>query len=219
MPENRSTDKIRVLVADDHEIVRYGICSSLRDSKLVKVVAQASDGETAIKEYKQHQPDVAVIDISMPDQDGIATTKAILEIDPDANILILTMYAEEEYINRGLAAGALGYVLKNTDRDTLICAIQNVAKGQTFFSTDVSNVLAQKYARIKRGEEQSESDLTARETEILKWISEGHTSQQIADQLHISPRTVDTHRSNLMQKLNVKNTAALVRYAIKNDLV
>jgi DNA-binding NarL/FixJ family response regulator len=214
-----SSDKITVLVADDHEIVRYGICSSLQDSQRVEVVAQASDGESALQEYKAAQPDVAVIDISMPDQDGISTTESILKLDPEAKVLILTMYAEEDYINKGLSAGALGYVLKNTDRKTLVQAIEQVAQGNSYFSNDVSSVLAQKYARIKRGEEQNSADLTAREVEILTLISEGMTSQQIAEQLHISPRTVDTHRSNLMQKVNVNNTAALVRFAIKNDLV
>jgi DNA-binding NarL/FixJ family response regulator len=214
-----SDSTIRVLVADDHEIVRYGICSSLRECDSISVVAEASSGQEALEAYQAERPDVAVIDISMPQKDGISTTQSILEYDPDARILILTMYADEDYINRGLQAGALGYVLKNTNRDTLQKAIETIAQGDSFFSSDVSTMMAKNYARLKRNNNEGQPDLTKRETEILKLIADGFTSQQIADHLHISPRTVDTHRSNLMQKLKVKNTAALVRYAITNDLV
>ncbi|MGM0587659.1 MAG: response regulator [Bacteroidota bacterium] len=214
-----SDSTIRVLVADDHEIVRYGICSSLRECDSISVVAEASSGQEALEAYQAERPDVAVIDISMPQKDGISTTQSILEYDPDARILILTMYADEDYINRGLQAGALGYVLKNTNRDTLQEAIETIAQGDSFFSSDVSTMMAKNYARLKRNNNEDQPDLTKRESEILKLIADGFTSQQIADHLHISPRTVDTHRSNLMQKLKVKNTAALVRYAITHDLV
>ncbi|MFN2374653.1 MAG: response regulator [Cyclonatronaceae bacterium] len=212
---------INVLLADDHNIVRYGISSILNTSPDINIVAEASDGSEAVSLYEQHQPDVCIIDISMPVMNGLEATRQILRTSPGAKIIIMTMHLNEEYLNQVLSAGAMGYLLKNTNKTDLINSIRRVYNGEKVFSTSVSDLMTQSYIRqSKKQSGGTRSDnriqLTRRENEILKLIAEGQTSQAIAAKLFISPRTVDTHRANLMQKLNVKNSAALVRYAVEN---
>lgn len=216
-------NKIRVLVVDDHDIVRYGICSVLKSSPDIEVVGEASNGVEAVKNFELLKPDVILLDISMPEMNGIETTRTIIRSNPKAKILILTMHLNEEYLNQVLNAGATGYILKNTEIGEMLSGIRSVAKGQQIFSTPISKLMTDKYVRsVQYGNESKESSspsLTRRESEILQKIADGKTSQEIADLLFISPRTVDTHRANLIQKLGVKNSAGLVRYAIENQLV
>ena len=212
---------INVLLADDHNIVRYGISSILNTSPDINIVAEASDGSEAVSLFEQHKPDVCIIDISMPVMNGLEATRQILHKAPGAKIIIMTMHLNEEYLNQVLSAGAMGYLLKNTNKADLINSIRRVYNGEKVFSTSVSELMTQSYIRqSKKQDGGSRSDnriqLTRRENEILKLIAEGQTSQAIAARLFISPRTVDTHRANLMQKLNAKNSAALVRYAVEN---
>jgi DNA-binding NarL/FixJ family response regulator len=212
---------INVLLADDHNIVRYGISSILNTSPDINIVAEASDGSEAVSLFEQHKPDVCIIDISMPVMNGLEATRQILRTSPGAKIIIMTMHLNEEYLNQVLSAGATGYLLKNTNKTDLINSIRRVYNGEKVFSTSVSELMTQSYIRqSKKQDGGTRSDnriqLTRRENEILKLIAEGQTSQAIAAKLFISPRTVDTHRANLMQKLNVKNSAALVRYAVEN---
>jgi DNA-binding NarL/FixJ family response regulator len=212
---------INVLLADDHNIVRYGISSILNTSPDINIVAEASDGSEAVSLYEQHQPDVCIIDISMPEMNGLEATRQILLTSPGAKIIIMTMHLNEEYLNQVLSAGAMGYLLKNTNKTDLINSIRRVYNGEKVFSTSVSDLMTQSYIRQSKKQDggtrsDSRIQLTRRENEILKLIAEGQTSQAIAAKLFISPRTVDTHRANLMQKLNVKNSAALVRYAVEN---
>ncbi|MEX0681681.1 MAG: response regulator transcription factor [Balneolales bacterium] len=219
----KEASKIRVLVADDHDIVRYGICSVIGTSEDIEVISEAGSGTEAIRQYKASRPDVCIIDITMPELNGIETTKSILKINPDARILILTMHINEEYLNQVLNAGANGYLLKNSDRDELLESIRTVFHGEKAFSNTISKLMTERYVRnLKQDADFSKKEnvtLTKREREILALIAEGHTSHKISKMLFISPRTVDTHRANLMQKLEIKNTAGLVRFAIKNNLI
>lgn len=213
---------IRVIVADDHDIVRYGICSVLRTAEDIEVVGEAGDGYETVEQYKKHQPDVAIIDITMPEMSGVETTKTIIEYDEDAKILILTMHSNEEYLNKVLGAGAMGYLLKNTDKRELINGIRMVHEGKQVFSESISKMMTERYVRMTRENTSAKKEkvhITNREKEILTLIADGLTSHEIAQKLFISPRTVDTHRANLMQKLNIKNTAGLVRYAVENGLI
>lgn len=216
-------NKIRVLVVDDHDIVRYGICSVLKSSADIEVVGEASNGVIAVQKYNELTPDVILLDISMPEMNGIETTRNIIKNHADARILILTMHLNEEYLNQVLSAGASGYILKNTDIGEMLNAIRSVAEGKQIFSAPISSIMTEKYVRsaqYKHDDGDSNTpNLTKRETEILQKIADGKTSQEIAEVLFISPRTVDTHRANLIQKLGVKNSAGLVRYAIENQLV
>lgn len=212
-------EHIRVLLADDHDIVRFGISSVLQTAKDIEVVAEAASGAQTLERYKQVQPDVSIIDISMPQMSGIETSSRILEYDPEAKILILTMHMNENYLNQVLRVGALGYLLKNSAKDELLDGVRKVASGQTVFSESVSQLMTERYVNQTRRNDEgggSSVNLTTREKEILKLIADGLTSQEIADKLFISVRTVDTHRANLMQKLKIKNTAALVRYAFEH---
>lgn len=216
-------NKISVLVADDHDIVRYGICSVLKSLPDVEVVGEASNGSEAIKKYALLKPDVILLDISMPEINGIETTRTIIMNHPNAKILILTMHLNEEYLNQVLNAGASGYILKNTEISEMLNGIRSVASGKQVFSAPISGIMTEKYIRSAQfGHDSKESgtpSLTKREIEILQKIADGKTSQEIADLLFISPRTVDTHRANLIQKLGVKNSTGLVRYAIEKQLV
>jgi DNA-binding NarL/FixJ family response regulator len=224
MSKGEQTDReIRVLVADDHDIVRYGICSVIDASDDIEVVCEAGSGREAVEKFQKMNPDVCILDITMPEMNGIQTTRAILELDPEARILILTMHINEEYLNQVLNAGASGYLLKNSDREELLGSIRAVYRGEKAFSQTISKLMTERYVRnIRNPRELGDTEkvsITRRELEILRLIAEGHTSTEISEILFISPRTVDTHRANLMNKLDIKNAAGLVRYAIENKLV
>lgn len=211
------------MVVDDHDIVRYGICSVLKSSPDIEVVGEASNGVQAVDQFNDLMPDVVLLDISMPEMNGIETTRTIVKHHSNARILILTMHLNEEYLNQVLSAGASGYILKNTEIGEMLNAIRTVAQGRQIFSAPISTLMTEKYVRSAQYNQDSKDSenpsLTKRETEILQKIADGKTSQEIAELLFISPRTVDTHRANLIQKLGVKNSAGLVRYAIENQLV
>jgi DNA-binding NarL/FixJ family response regulator len=215
--------KIRVLVADDHEIVRFGICSVIDSSEDLTVIGESKTGNETVESYRKLKPDVVLLDVSMPEKNGIEITSEILKIDSNARILILTMHLNEEYLNQALNAGALGYLLKNSDITELLDGVRKVAGGKQVFSAQISSIMTDRYVkRAQYGKKDNITEsprLTRREKEILEQITEGKTSQEIADQLFISPRTVDTHRANLIQKLGVKNVTGLVRYAIEKELL
>jgi len=213
-------ETIKTLVADDHEILRFGVTTYLTSAEGIEVVGEASTGDECIELFKEHGPDVCILDISMPKKDGIETAKAIRELDSEVKILILSMHIDKQILNDVLEADINGYLLKNTEKSELLQAIRTVVKGQQVFSDPISKLITDSYLS-KSGSQNNDLDLniTKREKEILSLIVEGYTSQEIAGKLFISPRTVDTHRFNLMQKLDIKNTAGLVRFALKNDLV
>lgn len=216
---------IDILIVDDHRLIRDGIRASLADETDICVADEAANSEEAIAKLAQHSDvRVVVMDISLGDSDdGIATTRQITERYPHARVLALTMHDEEAHITNMLRAGAVGYLLKDTGMDELVVAIRTVAQGESYFSRDVSATMMRRFMTNKQAKPENGSvppeQLTRREQEILQLIAEEYTNPEIAEKLFISPRTVDTHRRNLILKLNAKNTAGLVRYAIKHALV
>lgn len=208
--------KIKVLIADDHEILRYGISTFLSSADSIEIVGEASSGEECIKLFKKTHPDVCVLDISMPDKNGIETTKAIREIDPDVKVLILSMHIDKVLLDKVLEAGINGYLLKDTEKTEILHGIESIAKGQQVFSNPISELITKSYLN---GGKSPHDSITSRELEVLQLIVDGYSSKLIADKLDISPRTVDTHRGNIMQKLGIPNAAGLVRYAMEHDLV
>ncbi|MFW6157245.1 MAG: response regulator [Balneolaceae bacterium] len=214
--------KIKVLVTDDHDILRYGLVTFLeKKADDIQVVGEASNGEECLEIFKKKRADLCILDIEMPRKNGIETTRALHEIDPDVKILILSMHIEPEILNEVLEAGIDGYILKNTEKTDLVHSIRSIMKGQQVFSEPVSKIITRKFLQKESRDDPSLDgvNLTNREVEILNLIVDGYTSQEIAEKLYISPRTVDTHRANLMQKLELNNTAALVRFAIEHKLV
>jgi two-component system response regulator NreC len=219
--------KTRILIADDHDVVRSGLRVLLRSVPDFSIVGEAADGEEAVRLSAREKPDVVIMDISMPILDGIEATKLIKERQPEVKIVIMSVHEDEEYVYQILCAGASGYVLKNAGKGDIFEAVRSAVSGERFFSPGISRLIVDGF--IKRAEEQTRADnrtavsgiqqLTKRETEILKYIAEGYTNRQIADALFLSFRTVNTHRANLMRKLDIHETAGLVRYAITLGLV
>ena len=216
---------IDILIVDDHRLIRDGIRASLAEEADMCVVEEATDHREAIAKLTEH-PDIQVVimDISLRNgEDGISTTQQITEQYPNVRVLALTMHDEEAHITNMLRAGAVGYLLKDTGMGELVVAIRTVAQGESYFSKDVSATMMKRFMTNKPVKPANGSvppeQLTRREQEILQLIAEEYTNPEIAEKLFISPRTVDTHRRNLILKLNAKNTAGLVRYAIKHELV
>jgi two-component system response regulator NreC len=218
--------KTRILIADDHDVVRSGLKALLRTSPEFAVVGEACDGEEAVRRAAELQPDIVMMDISMPRLDGIGATRLIKQQQPAVRVIILSVYEQEEYVYQILHAGASGYVLKNAGKREIFDAINAVRAGDRFFSPGVSRLIIDGF--LKRAEDQDHKEslagpgsaqLTRRETEVLKYIAMGHTNRQIADALFLSFRTVNTHRANLMQKLDIHDTAGLVRHAISLGLL
>ena len=212
--------QVKILVADDHKVFREGIISLLQHIPELCVVAEAGSAEEAISETEKHQPNLVLMDITMGDSNGIEATEILKNNFPGLNVLVLTMHDEYSYISKVLKAGASGYILKDAGKDELISAIRAVASGNTFFSQRVSSsILRNLLPNEKIKQEKKGVALTKREIEILKLITEEYSNTQIAAKLFISARTVDTHRRNLLEKIGVKNTAGLVKYAIKHGIV
>ena len=215
---------INAVLADDHEIVRKGIKVLLEDDGHVNVIAEASDGNEAIEKVGELKPDLLITDIRMPEVDGLQTTQRVREAYPETKILVLSMHDDEDYILKSAEYGADGYLLKDTSKPEFIKAIEAVMAGQKYFSGDISNILVNSYLNIKTGSpaseeiKSSESILTKRERQILSLIYNGVSNKDIAEELGKSVRTVETHRFNIMKKLEVKNIAELLR-KIDNDPV
>ncbi|KAB2880102.1 response regulator transcription factor [bacterium] len=207
--------KIRILLADDHALVREGMKTLLQDVNDLFVAGEASDGLEVIQKIKDLSPDIVIMDISMPRMTGLEATDLIQREFPKTKVLIVTMHENKDYAHQIFISGAAGYILKSAEKKEFINAIRTVYKGEKFFTRSMSDVTAKNY----RNKSQSSIPITRREKEILRLIVDGLTNQAIAEKLFISPRTVDTHRSNLMQKLEIKNTAGLVRFAIENGIV
>jgi DNA-binding NarL/FixJ family response regulator len=212
--------KISVLIADDHEIIRFGISTYLSSSKDIEIVGEASTGEECIQLFQEKHPDICILDIDMPDKSGIETAKEIRELEGETKILILSMHINKNMLVEALEANVNGYLLKNTEKADLLHGIRAIAKGQQVFSDPISDLMKESFLnKSNRPGPYDHQHVTDREQEILQLIVDGLTSKQIAKKLYISPRTVDTHRANLMEKLELNNIAELVRYAIQYDLV
>jgi len=209
---------IRILLADDHELIRTGIRNLLGANKDFSIVGESGDGEETIRRVRELKPDVVVIDISMPKMSGIEVTKHLREKFPSVKVLVLTMHENVEYVYQIYKAGAGGYLLKNAGREEITSAIYAVARGEKFFSPKVSELMISEYMQQaeRRDSPSSDSTLTKREEEVLRLIAKGLSNQKISTQLFISPRTVDTHRTNIMQKLDIHDAGNLVRYALEH---
>lgn len=211
---------IKLIVADDHKIFRDGIVSIMNTIEDITVIGEAKDGRKVMDLLETILPDVILMDISMGDAGGLMTTKLVKEKYPAIKILVLSMHAESTYIVKMLEAGASGYVLKDAGSRELVNAINTVIAGGTYYSNEVSLKLIQHLMQKKKiAAAKKDIPLTPREIEILKLIAEEYSNPEIAKKLYISIRTVDTHRRNLLEKLDVKNTAGLVKYAIRKGLV
>ena len=214
--------KTKVLLVDDHTIVRQGIKALLDTQEGIEVVGEAEDGREAIEKAKQLAPNVVVIDITMPNLNGIEATLQIKKINPEIKVLVLTVHDNEEYIHRILQAGASGYLLKESAVSDLVSAINAVEKGDIFLSPSISKVVVKDYIRhveTESGDFDSLNILTNREREVLQLIAEGHTNKDIAHMLKLSVKTVDVHRSHIMDKLHIHDITGLVRYSIRKGLI
>lgn len=211
---------MRVLLADDHGIVRRGLKSLLEEEGLT-VVAEAADGLEALRLTEEHRPDLLIVDVAMPRLSGIEVAARSQKLDRPPGVIILSMHADESYIIRALAAGARAYLLKDATDEDLLPAVRAVAAGRPFFSPVVTSVLVEDYVRTlqKRGLTDSYHLLTDREREVLHLLAEGRSNKEVATLLDLGLSTVETHRANLMQKLNLHNTAEIVLYAVRKGLI
>jgi DNA-binding NarL/FixJ family response regulator len=208
---------IRVLIADDHGIVRSGLRMLIDLQTDMEVVAEAEDGVAALESTQSHRPDVAVLDVSMPRMTGLQAAREIRAHVPGTRVLLLSMHDDERYFMEGLASGASGYVLKRAADTDLIGALRTVAGGRTFLSGDAQRDLMDEW--LEGGRAEPDDPLTPRELEVVKLIAEAYTNRQIAETLKVSEKTVESHRANVLAKLEMRDRVELVRYAIRRGLV
>ena len=212
---------IRILLADDHTVMRRGLRLLLESQPDFSVVAEAADGREAIAQAEATEPDVAIVDIAMPNLSGIEAAQRLNAALPHTAIVILSMHSDEGYVLRALKAGAKGYLLKDSAEGDLIDAIRAVHQGRTFFSAEITRMLVADYVQEirTRGVEDSYDLLTSREREILQLLAERKSNKEIATALHFSPYTVETHRRNLQEKLNLHSLADLILYAVRKGVI
>jgi DNA-binding NarL/FixJ family response regulator len=212
---------LRILLADDHTIMRNGLRLLLERQSDFVVVGEAENGREAVELAARENPDIVIMDIGMPVLNGIEAAKRISEVQPKTAVVVLSMHSDESYILRALKSGARGYLLKDSAEADLIGAVRAVAAGKAFFSPAVSKVLADDYIRQirQKGVEDSYELLTTRERELLQLVAEGRSTKEIASQLNLSPHTVDTHRGNIMHKLNVHSVPELILYAVRRGII
>lgn len=209
----------RIAIADDHQIVLDGLKSLIREYSDFELIADANNGQQLLKLVNTLKIDLVLMDIDMPIMNGIQATQELKKTHPHVKVLILSMHNEKGVIQKVMEAGADGYMLKNSDHLELLDAVRKVASGQKYFSSDVTLTLLNPTSVQNIDEDKIVQDLTEREIEILKLIAEGFSNKEIGEKLFISHRTVDTHRTNLMKKLDVHNIAGIIKFAIKNKLV
>jgi two-component system response regulator NreC len=214
-------EKIRVFLVDDHTVVRQGLRRILESDDEIEIVGEAGDGRTAIDLVQKLRPHVVVMDVAMPELNGIEATRQILKRVEGAKILVLSMHGDDVYVRQALKAGARGYLLKDSEDLDLIKAVKAIRAGGSFFSPPVSKVVLSGYLGDKAdgAEEDGVARLTDREREVLQLIAEGKTNKEVAHALSVSVNTVETHRKHIMEKLDLHNTAELVRFAIRTKIV
>jgi two-component system, NarL family, response regulator NreC len=213
------TQRVRVLVADDHTIVRKGLVNLLLESGECEVVAEAADGLEAVEQAQATRPDVAILDLSMPRLTGLEAVRRIHDTLPQTRVLVLTVHEEEEYVLPLVRAGASGYLIKDSAVGELLAAVRALHSGQGYFGPQAARVLAEQYRHPGRGADDPYGALSPREREVFHLVVEGRTTKEIAHALGISVKTADNHRYRLMEKLGVHNTAELVRYAARRGLL
>lgn len=212
---------VRILLADDHNVMRDGLRLLLERQPGFAVVGEASDGGQVVALAEQHRPDVVVMDIAMPNLNGIEASRRIVTQHPKVAIAILSMHFDESYVIRSLKAGARAYLLKDSAKADLIQAIEAISQGKSFFSPRIASILKEDYMRLitDRGMEDSYDLLTTREREILQLIAEGKSNKEIASQLYLSLYTVETHRTHILQKLNLHSVPELILYAVRKGII
>ena len=217
----RENMQYKVLIADDHGVVRKGLRLLLEQYPELVVVGDAANGREAVTMAATLSPQVVVLDVAMPILNGIEAAEQILKVNSQVGVILLTMHADESYVLRALHAGVKGYLLKESAEEDLLSAIKSVANGKPFFSKAINEVLLEDYMRVLKQQGLSDTFdlLTVREKEVLQLLAEGRTNKEVATLLDVSPYTVESHRTNLMQKLNVHNTAEIVLYAVRKRLV
>jgi two-component system, NarL family, response regulator NreC len=213
--------KVKVLIADDHGVVRKGLRLLLQQYPDIEVAAEAANGREVVKLAAELSPDIVLMDIAMPLLNGIEAAEQVRKVNGDIGIIMLTMHADESYLLRALNAGVKGYLLKESAEDDLLRAVKAVSQGKPFFSPAITQTLLEDYMRVLKQEGLSDSFelLTAREKEVLQLLAEGKTNKEVATILDVSLYTVESHRTNMMQKLNLHNTAEIVLYAVRKNLV
>jgi DNA-binding NarL/FixJ family response regulator len=216
-------EKIRIFLVDDHQLVRDGIKALLLSAEDLVILGEASSGRECFEKIAIEPPDILILDISLPDTNGIEITKRITAEYPATRVLILSMYTSEDFIFNSVKAGARGYLPKNTSREELLSAIHAIYIGEEFFSDAISRIMLKSYVRKAKEDDLTSQGgpipLTTREIEILKLFAEGFINKEISDQLDISIRTVETHKNHIMKKLELKSTVELIKYAIRNKIV
>ncbi|MBI2832223.1 MAG: response regulator transcription factor [Chloroflexi bacterium] len=214
-------EKMRVLIADDHVIVREGLRSLLQAQPDIEVVGEAADGEEAVRKTEELQPDVVLMDITMPGMSGLEATRQIRKDNPNVKILVLTMHESDEYFFKMLDAGVSGYFVKGGSSNELLAALKTISQGDVYlYPTMAKKLLSDYLQRVRAGADKETYDgLTGRERQILKLIAEGRTTQDIADSLVLSGATVQTHRAHIMSKLGLRSRTELIKYAIKHGYV
>jgi len=212
---------IRVVLVDDHTLVRQGLRSILSVDPEIEIAGEAADGRTGAEMAERLQPDVVVMDLTLPDMDGIEATREIVRRQPGTNVLMLTMHADDVSVRQALRAGARGYLLKDADDLDLLNAVKAVGRGKSFFSPAISKVLLVSYVGDAAGNqvEDNLALLTDRECEVLRLIAQGKRNKEIAAELTVSVNTVETHRKHIMEKLDLHNTAEIVRFAVRKNVV
>jgi len=214
------TSKIRILIADDHTLLRNGIRALLEDEQDIVIVGEAEDGREAVRLAGQLKPNVVLMDIAMPLLNGLEATRQIKREHPEINVLVLTMYDHEEYFRQMLEVGASGYIIKRAAASELVSAIRAVYNGEAVLSPVITRLLLEDYlSRDARSEESDPNALSSREREVLQLIAEGKTSREIAEILNLSVKTVQSHRTSLMQKLDLHDRGDLIKYAIQKKII
>ena len=209
---------IRVLLADDHSIVRDGLRRIVEEDGAMTVVAEASDGREALRKIDDSRPDVAVVDISMPGFDGLEVVSRLKDAHPELPVLILTMHEEAQYVVRAIEAGAMGYLTKQSAPEQLVTAIRKLHNGQRYITDEATEALALRIAKGAQAKTPLDS-LSMRELQVLRRLGMGHTNREIASAYNISIKTVDTYRARLLKKLDLRNNAELIRFALQNNLI
>jgi DNA-binding NarL/FixJ family response regulator len=214
--------KLRILLADDHALVRRGARALLHSRRHWRVVAEAANGREAVQKAIELKPDVAIVDIGMPELDGVEAVRQIREAVPDTKVLVLTMHESDQMVQRALDAGAHGYILKSDLTDSLPIAVRAVAEGNRFLAPRVSEIVLDGFLKTKtkhQGAERKSTRTTPRETQIMRLLAEGKCNKEIANALGIAVSTVETHRAKIMSKLGFHSLAELIHYAIRNEMV
>jgi len=209
---------VRVLLADDHALVRAGIRALLQDLEGVTVVAETGNGAEVLELARTHRPDVVLLDISMPGSSGLDVSVQLERELPEVRVVVLSMHANEEYVLQALRSGAVGYMLKDSATAELELALKAVMQGETYLSPPISKQVVEGYVQRVGAEQPASEKLTPRQREVLRLIAEGHSTKEIAYRLELSVKTVETHRAQLMERLQIRDIAGLVKYAIRSGL-